>query len=68
MKIRRDMTELLSVVVTLSMAATPLILLADDRYGKPAAAPQRAYDAPIFALLTNAGDMSRNLVVGHGTP
>ncbi|MEQ1615406.1 MAG: cation:proton antiporter [Hyphomicrobiaceae bacterium] len=32
----RDLTELLSVVVTLSMAATPLLLLADDWVGKPA--------------------------------
>ncbi len=31
----RDLTELLSVVVTLSMAATPLLLLADDWVGKP---------------------------------
>ena len=32
----KDLTELLSVVVTLSMAATPLLLLADDWVGKPA--------------------------------
>lgn len=42
----KGQTELLAVVVTLSMAATPLILLADDWWGKPKPSAQRAFDAP----------------------
>jgi glutathione-regulated potassium-efflux system protein KefB len=41
-----DLTELLAVVVTLSMAATPLLLLADDAIGKPAVSMLQAFDAP----------------------
>ncbi len=40
----RDLIGLLSVVVTLSMAATPLLLLADDWLGKPAVPALRAFD------------------------
>ena len=39
-------TELLSVVVTLSMAATPLLLLIDDWVGKPASKSVAAYEKP----------------------
>ena len=39
-------TELLSVVVTLSMAATPLLLLIDDWIGKPASKNLAAYETP----------------------
>jgi glutathione-regulated potassium-efflux system protein KefB len=44
--VTKELTELLAVVVTLSMAATPLLLLADDWIGKPAAAALPAFDVP----------------------
>jgi glutathione-regulated potassium-efflux system protein KefB len=44
--VSKDLTELLAVVVTLSMAATPLLLLADEWIGKPAAAALPAFDVP----------------------
>lgn len=42
----REQTELLAVVVTLSMAATPLLLLLDDWIGKPAPTALAAFDTP----------------------
>jgi glutathione-regulated potassium-efflux system protein KefB len=41
----RNIADLLSVVVTLSMAATPLLLLADDRLAPPPRRQRRAFDA-----------------------
>ena len=41
-----EQTELLSVVVTLSMAATPLLLLLDDWAGKPRSTAIAAYELP----------------------
>jgi glutathione-regulated potassium-efflux system protein KefB len=41
-----EQTELLSVVVTLSMAATPLLLLLDDWVGKPKSSKLAAYETP----------------------
>lgn len=43
--IARELSELLAVVVTLSMAATPLLLLADDQIGKPEVAALGPFDA-----------------------
>jgi glutathione-regulated potassium-efflux system protein KefB len=40
----RDLNELLSVVVTLSMAATPLLLLADESVGKPMVSALGAFE------------------------
>jgi glutathione-regulated potassium-efflux system protein KefB len=41
--LERSVADLLSVAVTLSMAATPLLLMLDERLA-PKAAPQRAFD------------------------
>ncbi len=42
----REQTELLAVVVTLSMAATPLLLLLDDWVGKPKPVALAAFETP----------------------
>lgn len=42
--IERDLAELLTVIVTLSMLATPLLLLADSALARRDAGPERPYD------------------------
>jgi glutathione-regulated potassium-efflux system protein KefB len=44
--LEKSAADLLSVAVTLSMAATPLLLTLDELLGPKAAAPARAFDQP----------------------
>jgi monovalent cation:proton antiporter-2 (CPA2) family protein len=57
--VERPLTERLFVVVTLSMAATPLLFLAHDRVFARRRAADPAYEAP-------AGDHSQVIIAGFG--
>lgn len=73
--ISRDLETVLAVVVTLSMAATPPLLLLDDWLGRPKPETLRAFDAPpqadghvIIAGLGRVGQITARILRAKRIP
>lgn len=71
----RGEADLLAVVITLSMASTPILLMLDERLSKPAAAAAPVYDTPpendghvIIAGFGRFGQIVARVLRGKGIP